>query len=151
METTVAKKQQELYFVIGGGINRTKNPTMDDALAHARVLFEQRNEVAGRVLLGIDPAAPGSDQTVIQVMEHGSNRWSADNHYMHGRMLGKSAITEFAKLYGTAIFPGQPTPKIERKQCVKSNAPLYIVKVVAVVEQEAPRVKVRQPKGDELA
>lgn len=138
METTVAKKQQELYFVIGGGIDRTKNATMDDALAHARVLFEQRNDVAGRVLLGIDPAAPGSDQTVIRVMEHGARTW--------GSKHSSIPLSTFYKEY-LAL----ETPKIERKQCVKSNAPLYIVKVVAVVEQEAPRVKVRQPKGDELA
>lgn len=42
-------------------------------------------------------------------------------------------------------------PKIERAQCLGEAKPLYIVKVVGVAELVPPPVRVRQPKGDELA
>lgn len=120
-----SRRKAELYFVIGGGISRTKCATEKDAIAHATRLLQQRNDDA--VTVGCD-LSNGPDTTIL----------------MHAQQVGKSWRAAQVAEYVTI-------PKIETQQCVGNSKPLYIVKVVGIAELVPPPVKVRQPKGDELA
>lgn len=125
-------KSPDLYFVIGGGINRTKCGSEAEAFAHAQKLFVERS-VAAAELLAKNGAGPSNKSDMVLVgMDFGKAEDSTVFHAMTG-----AATPE--------------TPKIERQQCVGNSKPLFIVKVVAVVEQHAAPIRRRKPAGDELA
>jgi hypothetical protein len=100
-------RAKELYFVIGGGINRTKCPTVKDAVEYAHRLLQEKN--------------PSIE------------------------LVGKDAILRYEGRLGMVEIP-----KIENAQCVGKGKPLYIVKVVGIVEIAPPPIIFRSPKADEL-
>lgn len=114
----------ELYFVIGGGINRTKCATMAEAETHATNLLRGQLD-SGKIIIGVDAGASNGDDTALVMATRERTGWQV-----------RESIT---------------IPKIERAQCLGSAKPLYIVKVVGVAELVPPPVKVRAPRGDELA
>lgn len=133
-------RTQELYFVIGGGINRTKCESEQAAVDHAKLLLADRAERAADLLrqhdyptgsdmklraMGFDPGSKDGDFGAMVEMFKEGPQWH---------------VNRFLRF-----------PKIEQTQCVNNPKPLYIVKVVAVVEQRAAPVVVRKPNKDELA
>jgi hypothetical protein len=125
-----SRKAPELFFVIGGGINRTKCASQKDAVAHATRLLQGQSGngqpmavgVGVGVGVGVDMGNAGGDYSAVVIVD-------------------KAHLTR----------PSWGGSKIEQAQCVKTKKPLYIVKVVGIAELIPPPVRVRAPKGDELA
>lgn len=117
-------KPPELYFVIGGGVDRTKCPTEGDAVEHAKKLLRERAE-------------PGTKA-------HYALKINRLPTFQEMHSMSRRSLIE------TMSASNPDVPELERRQCLRSTKPLYIVKVVGVVEMKPAPIVVRTPKGDEL-
>lgn len=104
-------KAKELFFVIGGGINRTKCLSAKAAVLHATRLIQERPLP--------NQAEPSPSKYPIPAAAHAPWIAARDGH--------------------------MPVPKIESRQCTGSDKPLYVVKVIAIVDTAPVPVQVRKP------